>query len=93
MEFKVACVGTQMYGDLSLLSHDRDKPAKREKGFHDDDFKKMIRAPDSRHNAIKPVYIKDREKNKVITLESKKTLGYEYLTALSIAHEVVVQED
>ena len=53
----------------------------------------MIRAPDSKHNEIKEVYIKDREKKKVLKFNSKKTLGAEYLTALAIAHEVVVQED
>lgn len=53
MEFKIACVGTQMYGDIGLISHDKDKPTQNSKGFHDDDFKKLIRAPDSRHNEIK----------------------------------------
>ena len=53
MEFKIACVGTKMYGDLALISNDPDAPKQQEKGFRDDDFKKMIRAPDTKRNGIK----------------------------------------
>ena len=53
MEFKIAVVGTKMYGDIGLISDDPSVPKQLTKGFRDDDFKKMIRAPDSKRNGIK----------------------------------------
>lgn len=35
MEFKIACIGTKMYGDLTLLSKNPNLKVKEEKGFHD----------------------------------------------------------
>ena len=61
MEFKIACVGTQMYGDRGLILHDKSVPEQSTIGFHDNDFKKMIRAPDSKRNGIKSIKIKNRD--------------------------------
>jgi magnesium-transporting ATPase (P-type) len=94
MEFKIACVGTHLYGDLALISKDSERPPQAEKGFRDDHFKHIIRHPDNPHkNTIKEVHVKDRQGNTKITFSSIKTLGEEFLKALSMAHEVVVQED
>ena len=41
-----------MFGDLGLISNDPSIPKQESKGFRDDDFKKMIRSPDSRKNGI-----------------------------------------
>lgn len=35
MEFKIACIGQQMYGDLTLISKDPNAQPQTEKGFHD----------------------------------------------------------
>lgn len=36
MEFKIAVIGTKMYGDLGLIIDDPQRPAQVEKGFRDD---------------------------------------------------------
>ena len=53
----------------------------------------MIRAPDSKKNAIKEVYVKNKEGGQALTFDTTRALGIEYLTALSIAHEVVAQHE
>jgi P-type E1-E2 ATPase len=35
MEFKIACVGQNMFGDLTLISKDPKAKPQTEKGFHD----------------------------------------------------------
>lgn len=62
-------------------------------GFKDDDLKKMLLSPDSKHNAMQEVYVKDREKRQVICFNSKRALAGEYFTALALAHEVIPQKD
>lgn len=35
MEFKIACIGQHMYGDIALISKDPNAQPQTEKGFHD----------------------------------------------------------
>lgn len=35
MEFKIAVIGTKMYGDIGLIVNDPSRPPQTEKGFHD----------------------------------------------------------
>ena len=92
MEFKIACIGTTMYGDRGLVLNDPTIPPQSTKGFRDDNLKKLIRAPDSHRNQIKSIFVKDRSKQNVITFDTSRKIGVEYLTALAIAHEVVAQK-
>ena len=36
MEFKIAVIGTKLYGDLGLVIKDPKRPPQTLKGFHDD---------------------------------------------------------
>ncbi len=42
MEFKIACIGQQMYGDLSLIQKNKDLLPQKEKGFYDENLTKLI---------------------------------------------------
>lgn len=42
MEFKIACIGQQMYGDLALISKDPEAQAQTEKGFCDAKLTQLI---------------------------------------------------
>ena len=42
MEFKIAVIGSRMYGDLGLVIKDPLRPPQEEKGFRDDDLTKLI---------------------------------------------------
>jgi hypothetical protein len=35
MEFKIAVIGKQIYGDIGLVINDPNRPPQAEKGFHD----------------------------------------------------------
>lgn len=95
MEFKIAVIGKQLYGDLGLVIDDPARPPQAEKGFHDRELEAMMRV-NGKPNVEKlytPISVKDREKEQVIKFKDMKELAHEYLTALTIAHEVVVQKD
>ena len=42
MEFKIAVIGSKMFGDLSVINQNPDHPPSKEKGFSDDKLKKII---------------------------------------------------
>lgn len=42
MEFKIAVIGTKMYGDLGLIIDDPQRPPQVEKGFRDDELTKLV---------------------------------------------------
>ena len=42
MEFKIAVIGTKLYGDLGLVIKDPTRPPQTEKGFHDDSLMGLI---------------------------------------------------
>lgn len=42
MEFKIAVIGTKMYGDLGLIIKDPSRPPQTEKGFRDDTLKRLV---------------------------------------------------
>ena len=59
MEFKIAAIGTHLYGDVKLIlprNEEDDFPMQEEViGFKDDDLKKMLLSPDTKHNAIQSI--------------------------------------
>lgn len=42
MEFKIACIGEQMYGDLALISKDPNAQPQTEKGFQDKALERLV---------------------------------------------------
>lgn len=42
MEFKIAVIGTKMYGDLGLIIDDPQRPPQVEKGFRDDELTNLV---------------------------------------------------
>ena len=42
MEFKIAVIGTKLYGDLGLIIKDPRRPPQTLKGFHDDELSNLI---------------------------------------------------
>ncbi len=42
MEFKIAVIGSRMYGDIGLILNDPSKPPQSEKGFRDDVLTKLV---------------------------------------------------
>lgn len=87
MEFKIAVIGSKLYGDLGLIIKDPSRPPQVLKGFHDTDLKNLILRGENNF-PVKDMVVKDRE-GKSITFSNMKDLAEEYLTILSVAHEVV----
>lgn len=42
MEFKIAVIGSKLYGDLGLVIRDPKRPPQTAKGFNDDDLKNIV---------------------------------------------------
>lgn len=42
MEFKIAVIGTKMYGDLGLIISDPERPPQNSKGFHDEELAQLV---------------------------------------------------
>ena len=42
MQFKIACIGSKMYGDMTLLSKNPNLKGGKEKGFKDQRLKALL---------------------------------------------------
>lgn len=83
MEFKIAVIGTRMFGDLGLIAN--DIPVQDEKGFQDPKLKALIEGG-SNESLAQPITVKGGSN---IQFSSLKDLAEEYLMVLATAHEVV----
>lgn len=92
MEFKIAVIGSKMYGDLGLVIKDPSRPPQSEKGFHDEELRQMVTKGNGNY-AVKDMTIKDRDGKQSINFPQMKDLAEEYLTILAVAHEVVAETD
>jgi magnesium-transporting ATPase (P-type) len=92
MEFKIAVIGSKMYGDLGLVIKDPSRPPQSEKGFHDEELRQMVSKGNGNY-AVKDMTIKDRDGKQSINFPQMKDLAEEYLTILAVAHEVVAETD
>lgn len=92
MEFKIAVIGSKMYGDLGLIIRDPKRPPQEEKGFRDEELKSLVEKG-ANNIAVKDVFVKNREGGQEISFRQMKELADEYLTALAITHEVVAETD
>ena len=90
MEFKIAVIGSKMYGDLGLIMKDPNRPPQAEKGFRDDSLTKLIDTGAGDDRLSHPISIKG---GSTITFNTRKELAEEYLLALATAHEVVAERD
>jgi len=85
MEFKIAVIGSKMYGDLGLIIKDHNYPPQTEKGFHDETLNGLINKGTD-NIPVNDLIVKDREGRQSIHFRQMKELAEEYLTVLSIAH-------
>jgi hypothetical protein len=85
MEFKIAVIGTKLYGDLGLIIKDPKRPPQTEKGFHDDDLTNLL-TKGTDNFAVSDIVIKDKEGRQSIQFRQMKELAEEYLTLLAVAH-------
>lgn len=90
MEFKIAVIGSKMYGDLGLIVKDPQRPPQAEKGFKDLSLTKLIETGAGDEKLLRPITVKG---GATITFNSQREIVEEYLTALSTAHEVVSERD
>jgi hypothetical protein len=91
MEFKIAVIGQRIYGDLGLIAKDPARPPQTEKGFHDADLSALL-DKGVNNTQVNDVFVKSKD-GQSISFRQQKELAEEFLTALSIAHEVVTETD
>lgn len=60
MEFKIACIGQNMFGDLALISKDGKAKPQTEKGFHDDNLTKLIVKGEGNGPLLKPITVTNK---------------------------------
>ncbi len=75
MEFKIACIGQNMFGDLALISKDPNAEPQTEKGFHDDKLAKLIFTGEGNSQLSKPITVTSKEGGNPLTFNSKKDLA------------------
>lgn len=59
MEFKIAVIGSKMYGDLGLIINDPNRPPQKEKGFNDLELKTLIEKGGN-NISVNDVFVKNR---------------------------------
>lgn len=85
MEFKIAVIGTKMFGDLGLVIKDPKRPPQTEKGFHDEELYNLVNKGANNHS-INEITVKDKDGRHTLQFRQMKELAEEFLTALSLAH-------
>ena len=71
MEFKIAVIGSKLYGDLGLVIKDPKRPPQTLKGFHDDELQGLI-TKGTNNNSINEIAVKDREGRQSIHFRQMK---------------------
>lgn len=59
MEFKIAVIGSRMYGDLGLIIKDPSRPPQAAKGFNDEELAELVRSGNNNF-AVQNIVVKDR---------------------------------
>ena len=90
MEFKIAVIGSKMFGDLGLIMNDPNMPPQTEKGFRDDKLTQLIETGAGNEGLSVPIHVKGGNN---ISFSNLKDLADEYLTVLATAHEVVADKN
>ncbi len=60
MEFKIACIGDQMYGDLSLIQNNPNIPPQTQKGFYDSNLTRLLATGQGNRNLRNPITITNK---------------------------------
>lgn len=98
MEFKIAVVGGEMFGDRSLISDEEgdsaDIPPAGGKGFYDKGLDGLLKQGVNDQLFSQGYELRCQETNQpLLKFNSLKELAEEYLLLLSLAHECVVDYD
>ena len=96
MEFKIAVIAEQMYGDVSLIAPDKDKKKQTQnnhKGFYDQKLTKLVNNGENDESLRFPLKITDKSGGNEIVFNKKSEIANEYLQVLALAHEVVADKN
>lgn len=74
MEFKIAVIGSKLYGDLGLIIKDATRPPQTAKGFNDEELKALI-TKGTGNFAVSNITVKDREGRQTIQFAAMKELA------------------
>jgi magnesium-transporting ATPase (P-type) len=77
MEFKIAVIGNQIYGDIGLVRPNPNKPPQKEVGFKDDELARLMKSRGEEGNSpVRGITIKNKEKNNTISLSNMRELAH-----------------
>jgi hypothetical protein len=65
MEFKIAVIGQQIFGDLGLIVKDPARPPQTEKGFHDADLTALL-DKGVNNAAVNDVFVRSKEGQSIV---------------------------
>lgn len=88
MEFKIALIGSHLFGDTNLISNTEDnKPTGR--GFQDEALKKLLCIGAGDKPLYQDIVVRNREDSDKIVFRKLRELSEEYFILLGLTHEVV----
>ena len=93
MEFKIAVIGSHLFGDLSILSTKEGENRPKYKGFRDDGLKKMLANGSGDGALYSEITVRNREGNDQVVFKRKRELAEEFFMTLGLAHEVIVDKN
>lgn len=91
MEFKIAVIGSHLFGDLSLISGKDGDTRPKFKGFRDDGLKKMLSNGSGDGGLYSEIVVRNREGDDQVVFKRKRELAEEYFLLLGLAHEVITE--
>ena len=76
MEFKIAVIGEQLYGDISLIAPDKNgKKEQEHKGFYDEGLTKLVNQGTGNEPLKEPIRVRDRNGGNEITFKNKMEIA------------------
>lgn len=75
MEFKIAVIGSHLFGDLSLISNKEGDSKPKHKGFRDDALKKMLANGSGDGGLYSEIIVRNREGDDQIVFKRKRELA------------------
>jgi hypothetical protein len=73
MEFKIAVIGSRIYGDIGLVRPNPNNPPQNEVGFKDDELTRLMKSRTEEGNAqIREITIKNKEKTQTRPLSTMR---------------------
>lgn len=98
MQFKIAVVGNQMFGDISLIAPEQNQKKiedDKEKfaGFKDEKLKKLLETGAGDKQMDSQIVVKDIQGGNEIKYSSLRDIAKQYIKALALAHQVMPDVD